>query len=392
MPRMSRPRARLAFILTVSLGSAVAALSSCGALVRPSDDGGLPGTGGTTGGGTGGTTGGGTGGTTGGGTGGTTGGGTGGATGGGTGGATGGGAGGGPGSGVSVATLSILQPGVSPIVGLSGSEGDLWALDSGGLLFHSTGGAFSRVTQVGGLAAGLYAVSGAVFAVTADTLRACTSSCASGGTFATFTLGSFEHGYGVCGLSSTDVYATVSDGSSKTELYHFNGSLWSKVGAGLALDAPHGCSEPSAGVVYIAGRDGVLRYDNGAGSFEAIGSSGITFEAVLAIGSEIQAVGGRYRVGRRETNGTWTVLDDPLAADDLHALHGASAGLLFKAGGKNVTARSNWGYWNGAAWQEAGSHLSALDTVRAALAVPSNRVYFGGWNNSGGAAIVRVSW
>lgn len=317
----------------------------------------------------------------------------------GTGGGAGGGLGGGTGGSTDAgrgppveASMTISQQGSSRIVALSGTVGDVWALEQGGWLFRSTSGPFERVVQLGGLATGLVVSGGGVFTINADNIRSCLGSCTTAAAFSTFNLDQFEQGWALCGRAPDDLWAVAETSSSKTSLYHRAGGTWVNVASALPLASPRGCSVDGAGVVYVSGADGVLRYDHGGAAFEAIGAAGTVFTAVFASGTEVQAVGDKYRVGRRGAGGAWTVLDGPVAGDGLFALHGSGPEFMVKAGGSHTSVRSNWATWDGTRWREADQNLRGLEMVYAALAVSPREVYFGGWNNVGGEAIVRVTW
>jgi hypothetical protein len=352
----------------LGLLSLLLCLQACGTLTVPTD-GGVTDAGGGDGGTTTGGGGGGGGGT---------------ATGGGGGTTTGGGGG-------TFEVLGFDQPGTSHLVALSGDEAEQWALDGAGWLFHATGGGFSRVTQLPGLATGLFAASGQVFALNVDTLSTCRGDCSdAGATWARWSLPTWQQGAGLCGRSASDVYAT-SVGSTAGLLFHFDGGSWAQVSA-LPIESPSGCTVDSDGTVYVAGRDGVARWANGGASFERVSSDGWPLLAVSALDGGVQAVGERFRIARRDASGSWSIVDEPLTSTRLLSVAGATPEALFAGGEGTSSTRHNWSSWDGTQWTNAPDNLASVRTIFSVFAPGPHHVYFAGSDPAGsGPAVVRLT-
>jgi hypothetical protein len=376
----------------------VVALVGCGPLTPPGGDAGVGGGsgGGATGGG-GGATGGG-GGSTGGG-GGSTGGG-GGSTGGG-GGATGGGGGatgGGGGStdaGLPPLTWSSISISGStsstPILGLSGAAGNVWALQESGALFRSTGAAFQLVTsfQYGGK--GLYVSGSTVVVMQTRRLLTCTSGCTQATDYAPLELLDSGKNYNlfgetVCGRGPSDITAIVSDTNNVAQLFRWDGSTWTRESSDLGVRYPRACWYDGAGVLYVVGEAKVVRYDQGAATPETLPGQGLTvYYGGADIGGEQYVVGPSHYIARRN-GGTWQQF----------SVSTSSPGTLWVVGGLSATEAFAFGYyhstagngftWNGSTWRNSGDLLPGFGSqslARTLFVTGPGELYVGGASSSG---------
>jgi hypothetical protein len=281
--------------------------------------------------------------------------------------------------------MAITQAGSSSVMALGGTTGDVWAYADDGFVYRSSGGPFSRVLELPGFALGLYVDGARVYAVNADALYACQANCTDRLNYTSTPPQTFDLLAAMCGRG-TAVYATANTSGGDGKLYGWNGTAWVVVAPSLTLKTAAGCAVDEAGVVYVAGRDGVARYANGSSTFERVSNDGLLLRAVAARGGEVHAVGNRYRIARRSGAGTWTVLEDPAAAADLLALGGPDGAALFAGGLGGSALRSNWYRWDGATWTNAPSNLPDFSgnssSIRAIWATGPNEFYVGGLSNA----------
>ncbi len=364
--------------------------SACGPLNPQKTDGGTGGGGGSLfGGGTGGTGGSGGGTTTGGGAGGGTGGGT---TGGGTGGGT---TGGGAGGGAALAPLAwaaMAMTGVtstSYVVGLGGTATDLWAVQDTGSLFHSTGGAFNFLFSFSSGVKGIYAAGGTVVVIGSRSIRTCTANCTTAAAFATFQLLNSPLNYNlydesVCGRGPNDITVIVSDSTSSGQVFHWDGSTWTRTNATLGVDYPNGCWFDSAGVLYVAGQDAVVRSESGATTVDPLSSNFTGYNAGTDLAGTSWIVGPSSYMARR-LGSTWTPLTSPTPTS-LYTVAGLSQNEVYALGYFN-SAIGNGYKWNGTALSPMG--MTALpntgmqSAIRSSLVTAPNELYLGGSNQAG---------
>ncbi|MDP2273111.1 MAG: hypothetical protein Q8K32_20400 [Archangium sp.] len=379
--------------------------SACGPLVAPRPDGGSGGGGGSLlGGGTGGSGGGTGGGSLGGGTGGgslgggtgggSLGGGTGGGSTGGGGGATGGGSGGGAtgGGGGQVGPLSwasITLTGAtssSYIIGISGSATDLWAVQDTGYLFHSTGGAFTLQTPIQYGAKALYASGGTVVIIQTRSLRTCTANCTTEAAFANFDLlgGAFNlFGEAVCGLGPNDITAIVSGTDSMAQVFHWDGTAWTRTNANLGVRYPRACWFDAAGSLNVVGEGAVARSEMGATTIQPLASAATVYYGGADVGGTSWVVGPSHYVARR-SGSTWTPFTVSTTST-LHVVGGPSENEVY-ALGYFASSVGNGFKWNGTTLAPLGNILPNTGTqsmIRSMVVTGPNELYLGGSNTSG---------
>ena len=367
-------------------------VSACGPLGPPKSDGGLGGgTGGGLffGGGTGGSGGGSGGGVTGGGTGGGT-------TGGGTGaGATGGGAGGGAtgGGGGALAPLTWASMSISGatstsyIIGLSGAVNDVWAAQDTGSVFHSTGAAFSLQFPIQNGVKALYAAGGTVVIVQTRSIRTCTANCTTETAFADFQLlnGTYNlFGEAVCGRGPNDITVIVSDTQNAGQVFHWNGTAWTRTDTNLGVSYPRSCWFDATGALYVVGQDAVVRSDMGANTVDTLSTNFMTYYGGADVAGTPWVVGASHYIARRTAPATWTRF--PLSTSStLWTVGGLSANEVY-AFGYWDSAVGNGFKWNGTALTPVGSLLpntGTQSTIRTMLLTAPNELYVAGSNQSG---------
>lgn len=374
----------------VAVALSVCAFVACGPLSPPKTDAGAGG-GGAVGGGGGGAVGGGMGG-------GAAGGGAGGGLVGGGGGALGGGTGGGAGGGTQDAGTpdaglgpfqfgQVLISGAtssSAVVGMSGVSGDVWALQDSGHLLHSTGGAFSTLFKFSGGGRDVYVTGSTVVVALYRALRVCTSNCTSETAFSDFDLVSLGlDAFAVCGRG-TDIYAITEDTTYGGGLYQFSTGQWMSVGA-LPIRYPRSCWVDDAGVLWVTGGGGVVRYDGQSALYESLTQdTSLTFYGGASIAGETWAVGAGQRVARRGT-GSWTVEQRPQTGTTTLNAIGGVPDAVFALGSVTQGTAVRYLEWDGGTWTEHQDALPGLPGFGAGnvvLPLSDREIYFGGVNDT----------
>ena len=311
------------------------------------------------------------------------------------GGGTGGGSTGGGGGAVGPLTWANVSIGgvtsSSYITSISGTPTDVWAAQDTGYVFHSTGGAFSLQFPIQYGVKELYANGGTVVIVQTRSIRTCTSSCTTETAYTDFSLlnGTFNlFGEAACGRGPNDITVIVSDTQNMAQVFHWDGTSWTRTNSNLGIAYPRACWFDEGGVLYVAGQDEVARSDSGATTIETLSNNLSTYYGGASIAGTQWVVGQSGYVGRR--NGTtWTKVAGP------------STSILWAIGGLAENEMYGFGYWdssagNGVKWN--GSVLSAAgnllpgtgsqSTIHTMLVTGPNEIYAAG-NNQSGPIIVR---
>lgn len=371
--------------LTFAILSSLCALAACGPLSPPKNDAGAGGGGAIGGGSGGGTTGGGAGGGGGGGV-------IDGGTGGGSGGGSGGGAGGGTGGGLAASfTFGSVQfqdtMSSSGIVGLGGVTGDVWALQESGALLRSTNGPFTRQFTFTGGGRDLYVNGSTVVVALWRALRVCTSGCSLETDFSDFNLVSLGlDAFAVCGRG-TAIWAITEDTMYNGGLYQLVNGQWTSLGA-LPIRYPRHCWVDDADVLWVAGQNGVVRYDGQSSVFEEVTppQTGVTFYGGASIGGTAWVVGGGQRIARRTGPATWVVEEHPAGSSQTLLAIGGPADAMLAIGGVQQSSRPRYLTSDGGTWTEVNTALPGLPGFGAGNVVfaPSNALlYIGGVNDTG---------
>ncbi|MGV3619545.1 MAG: hypothetical protein ACO1OB_01940 [Archangium sp.] len=373
---------------------AVLLLSACGPLGPPRSDSGVGGGGGTffsTGGGVG-STGGGSG-STGGGS----------ATGGGTT-PTGGGMGTtGGGSGVDAglppltwANMAIAgATSSSYLIGLSGDQGNLWAVQDTGHLFRATTGGFVHQFSFPYGAHDIYASGNMVVILQTRAILTCTTDCTQLANYAELDLlnsGANWNLFGetLCGEGTSRVVAVVSDTDSQAQLMEWNGSTWARTANDIGVRYPRGCWFDEQNRLWVIGEDGVVFEDAGAFTPIVLSNNFTTYTSGVSFGATNWVAGGNGYVA----SGTGATLT-PLTSNGnnlLWAAGGLRSDEIFFLGYWTSTNGVGSGYrWDGVQLKPMGNLLPSFgsgSTVRVIHKVSDTELYLAGSNGSG-PAIVR---
>ena len=323
-----------------------------------------------------------------------TGGGTGGSTGGGggsTGGGTGGGAtGGGGGSPAALTWASITltsATSMTPVLGVSGSVNDVWAVQESGHLFHSTGNAFDLQFGIQSGARALYANSGTVVIVQTRSIRTCTANCTTEAAFSNFSLLSGPYnlfGEAACGQGPNDITVIVSDTGSMAEVFHWNGTAWTRTNANLGVAYPNACWFDATGALFVVGQDDVVRSESGASTPEHLSTNSTSYYGGVDVAGTSWVVGPNSYVARRSASGVWTPLTTSTSTT-LWAVGGLSANEIYAFGFYNSTVGNGF-KWNGTNLAPAGNLLPNTGTgsvIRTVLVTGPNEIFAAGENPSG---------
>ncbi len=276
----------------------------------------------------------------------------------------------------------------SYIVGISGSATDLWAVQDTGFIFHSTGAGFNLVGPIQYGAKALYAVGGTVVIIQTRSIRTCTADCTTGETaFADFDLlaGSYNlFGEAVCGREANDITAIVSDSNSMAQVFHWDGSTWTRTNPNLGIRYPRACWFDSTGGLNVAGEDGVVRSESGATTNQPLSSNFAIYYDGADFNGTSWVVGPNHYVARR-TGSTWTQLPQTTMSS-LYTVGGLSENEVYALGYFHSTVGNGF-KWNGTALTPLGintlPNTGQQSAIRSMVVTAPNEIYLGGSNNSG---------
>ena len=290
-------------------------------------------------------------------------------------------------------------------VAVSARPGDAWVALDNGRFYRSDGGLFAEVPGVTlSSPRDLYvSPSGKVYALsTGRSAIACTAGdCGVASNFVTgMTAASVDTWSGLCGRGE-DVFAFGTGLSSTGVLYQFTGGGWVKVSPNLGVLSPRSCQLGPDGEVYVAGSDGIVRYENGAFTPEPInlmGQSSASWTSLAlsirnGVISEAFAVGGGsgYRYARRnQQTSDWASLPPDVAGSSLAVVLSFGADEFLAAGFPVSASGPRFMAWNGAAWvPSVPQPPNSISNVRDGWATSDRELFLVGNDTSGNYAIIR---
>lgn len=287
------------------------------------------------------------------------------------------------------ATVSVTgATSSSGIVGIGATSSELWGVQGDGRVYRAMTGGFTALFVLQSGANDLFVSAARMVISQPRALRTCNRmnmNCTVANEWETFDLVTPNNDFsaGVCGRSGTDIYALTTNTSDTGGLYHYDGADWTALDRTLALKSPRACWFEGA-VLWIAGEDGVLRYDAGAGSFERItggpGIAPVQFFGGVAIGGVVYAVGQEGLVARR-VGGTWSIVNGPVSlTGPLRAIGGPTADELWAVGGTFSAGLSGY-EWHGSSWAAQTAPMSGFgsqSSVNRVFMRTANELYFAG--------------
>lgn len=280
----------------------------------------------------------------------------------------------------------------SYIIGLSGEQGDLWAVQDTGHLFRSTGGAFVHQFSFDYGAHDVYAAGGMVVILQTRAILTCTSGCTQLSDFTRLDLLNSAinwnlFGETLCGQGTSRVVAIVVNTSNQAQLMEWNGTTWSRTANDLGVVHPRGCWFDAQDRLFVVGQDGVVIEDNGGFTPVSLSSNFTTYTSGVSFGDTNWVVGQQgYVASGMGTTFTKLVTG---GGSILWAAGGLSADELYFFGYWSSTNGIGNGFkWNGAQLQPVGNLLpgfGAQSTVRVIHRVSDTELYVAGTNGNGPA-------
>jgi hypothetical protein len=281
------------------------------------------------------------------------------------------------------ATMSIPADVPTAVVAISGRAGETYAV-TGSRVMHSTGGAF---TEIEGLPdtdfVSLYvAPDGTVFMSTYLSLAVCHDGCDTAASWAFEAQAPGVTPAGLCGTSSSDVYAVIDTGLGATGgVRHWDGLAWSTLSADIGAHYGTGCTVDGNGDLWVAALGGVAHYSMGGFTIEAPDQSitgPIAMNAVTAVAGWVHAVGASRHIFTRDPQNAWSISHNPPSdPSDLSVVGATAANEVFAAGeysSKDTTAQM---FFNGTTWSVAPDIL-LLGNVAAMWVASPNEIWLGG--------------
>lgn len=283
----------------------------------------------------------------------------------------------------------------SQIVALSGEPGNLWAAQEGGVLFHSSGAAFTQQFRFdSGGARALYASGNVVIVLQTRAIRTCTSNCTQLSDFDQIDLLNSAAswnltGEAVCGQGTSRLVVIVSNTDSQAQVLERIGTTWTRTTGNIGLRYPRHCWFDERGRLLIVGDDGVLIEDDGGFVLSRISEDAKSFAAGVSFGSTNWVAGQSGRVASGSTS--FTLI--PSGGDSfLWAAGGLRADEIFFFGYWSYTNDIGNGFkWDGTRLVSVGNLLPGFERnslVRVIHRVGDSELYVAG-TNSDGPAIVK---
>ncbi|MCA3016447.1 MAG: hypothetical protein INH41_29035 [Myxococcaceae bacterium] len=290
---------------------------------------------------------------------------------------------------------------------VSSRPGEAWVVLDSGRFYRSTGGLFAEVSGL--MLAGARDVyltpSGKVFAVSSGrTALSCTAAdcTAAANHVQAMTVSSNETWSGVCGAGEVVFGFGTGSSSTVSVLYQFTGGAWVKVSPNLGVSSPRWCQVGPGGEVFIAGTDGVSRYESGAATVEPIDLAGQPAASWVSLALSIRGTeiveafvvggGGGYRFARRnQASRGWLSLAPNSVGQNLSTVVAVGVGEFLAAGTPSTSTGARFLSWNGSAWvpSAAPPPPASITNVRDACATDTREVFLVGNDSVGGYVILR---
>lgn len=272
-------------------------------------------------------------------------------------------------------------------------------------LYRSTGGAFTEVAgfTIPSLNDVHVTPMGKVFVVSATRSAAhcLAADCSVGASFTTaMTVSTADYFVSLCGAGER-VFAVGSRDSGATGLlYEFDGvNAWTKVSNNLGISSASECQVGPGGEVYVVGSLGVVRYENGALTPEAINLNGQPAAGWTSIALAVQAgaiveamiVGGGsgYRFARRDqATSSWNSLMPLTSGANLSTVVAIGPTEFLAAG--SGSGANRFMSWNGTSWAPSmPAPPNTISTVRDATVTDAREVFLVGVDSSSAYSIIR---
>jgi hypothetical protein len=276
--------------------------------------------------------------------------------------------------------------GSGPIIAISGTATNLYALQDNGNLYHSTGGAFSLVTTFAGGVKDLHVEGSLIVVLRYRAILFCSNNCTSESAFTSIDLVALGlDAEAACGLDASHLAVVVSDTSSMGQIYEWNGTSFLRTNTNLGIRYPRHCWYEPSGAINIAGENKVVFWDQGAATPQTLIPSGnaVTFFGGFTTTDSAWAAGQNGNVQRR-MGSTWTALTTS-TTNPMFTVGGPSANEIY-AFGLFSSAYGNGFKWNGMTLAATGDILpngGQQSVFQSILVTGPNEMYVGGQNTSG---------
>lgn len=271
------------------------------------------------------------------------------------------------------------------LVGFSGEQNNLWALQGSGDLFRSTGGAFSRQLAFPAGRA-LYVSGSTVVVALSRSIRTCTSGCTQDSDFATTALYNTSiswdlYAEAACGEGPSHIVMLVTDVNSQGQLLEWNGSTWTRTNTNLGVRYPRACWFDAAGNLYVAGENRVVFFEGGAGTPIEYGADFKIYRGGAEVDGTQWVVGEQHFIAKG-TGATIPKVNGGASSPTLQAVGGLRGDEVFALGFYTTTNAVGVGFkWDGTQFKPVGNTLPgfvAQSSVRAILPTAPNELFIAG--------------
>lgn len=290
-------------------------------------------------------------------------------------------------------------------VAVASRAGEAWVGMDNSKLYRSTGGAFTEISgfTLSSISDVHVTPAGKVFVVSSGrTASHCLAAdCSVAANFTTaMTVSSVDTFVALCGAGER-VFAVGNRDSGSTGILHeFDGvGAWMKVSNNLGISSASECQVGPGGEVYVVGSLGVVRYENGALTPEAVNLNGQAAAGWNSIalgvrnGAIVEAMivggGSGYRFARRDqATSSWSSLPPQTTGSTLSTVVALGPTEFLAAG--SGTAANRFMSWNGTAWVTAmPAPPNTISTVRDASVTDAREVFLVGVDSSSAYTIIR---